>query len=484
MPELPEVETLLRTLLPFLPSQPIISTEVLHEKIIRPLTSAEFDQALLNKRIVEAERRGKYLLLNLEPEGKLLIHLRMTGQLFYKKANGQALEVPHTHIKLGFANGDSLEYADVRRFGLVTYYHDKIEDKGYLNLGPEPLSDDFTAEYLWTQAKRRKTCPIKSFLLDQKVIAGLGNIYADEVLFRSKINPKMAASKLTKNQAETLVAAIKKVLAEAIVLRGSSMSDYLDANRQRGSYQDKWRIYQRDGDMCLRCGNEILKTKIGGRSSHYCPFCQPMRKRPGNKLIIGLTGGIATGKSTVVEMLREIGAEIVDADEISRNLTNKEEAVQEHIITMFGEEYRGLAGGLDRRKLGDLIFQNKAAREKLNNFLHPQIVMRMQDRIREYMENKTDHPLILDIPLLFEAELEAMADLIWLVYADEDIQISRLLSRDNLSLKQAEMRLNAQIPIEDKKELSDFIIDNTGTLEETEEQVWELYQRHGYKIMI
>ena len=268
MPELPEVETLLRTLLPFLPSQPIISTEVLHEKIIRPLTSAEFDQALLNKRIVEAERRGKYLLLNLEPEGKLLIHLRMTGQLFYKKANGQALEVPHTHIKLGFANGDSLEYADVRRFGLVTYYHDKIEDKGYLNLGPEPLSDDFTAEYLWTQAKRRKTCPIKSFLLDQKVIAGLGNIYADEVLFRSKINPKMAASKLTKNQAETLVAAIKKVLAEAIVLRGSSMSDYLDANRQRGSYQDKWRIYQRDGDMCLRSGNEILKTKIGGHSSH------------------------------------------------------------------------------------------------------------------------------------------------------------------------------------------------------------------------
>ena len=470
MPELPEVENVRRSLLPYLPSAPICQTEVRNEGVIAPLDAASFACCLQHHSIVAAKRRGKYLQLCLQPEGCLLIHLRMTGQLYWLSAERNAATplLPHTHVILHFEDGSCLRYVDVRRFGKIRYWPAEPEDPGYLALGPEPLESDFNLAYLNRICQNRRT-PIKSLLLDQHQIAGLGNIYADEALFRAGFHPLEAAGSLNPSQLQRLQTAITEVLQEAVEAKGSSMRDYLDVNGTKGSFQDQWLVYQQTGKPCPICGSLIERCKVAGRSSHYCPHCQAKQDSLG--LIIGLTGGIASGKSSVIRWLATKGAKIVDTDAISHRITADQSAAVTEISEAFGSDVLLAPGVLNRRRLAELVFQDPKKLAQLNAILHPKIEAEMQQQINQYRQSKSELPLVLDIPLLFEANLTRYCDTIWLIWLDHQSQLQRLRQRDHLTEREALARMDAQWPLEKKKALSDVVIDNSGSWTATEDQL-------------
>ncbi|MGE5654532.1 MAG: bifunctional DNA-formamidopyrimidine glycosylase/DNA-(apurinic or apyrimidinic site) lyase [Bacillota bacterium] len=273
MPELPEVETVRRSLLGKIEDQSIFQVDVLHPKVVEPLSAEQFGAMVQHKRISCLRRRGKYLLVDLRPQGLLLIHLRMTGRLAL--VDPDLPRPKHTHVVLHLSSGKELRFIDPRRFGQVRYLADEesVDAGGFAQLGVEPLSDEFTTDYLYSVTRRRRVA-IKGLLLNQAVVAGLGNIYVDEALFEASIDPECVAGELTREQIERLVTAIRHVIAEGIANRGSSFRDYVDAQGERGSYQELWRVYAREGEPCTRCGTTIIRKRVAGRSSHVCPNCQ------------------------------------------------------------------------------------------------------------------------------------------------------------------------------------------------------------------
>jgi len=276
MPELPEVETVCRGLNNLTLNQEIKNSEVLWPKSLAyPASIFEFNQQIKGDQILNWSRRGKYLLAQLKSGAKLGVHLRMTGQLLWVKSDSNLQK--HTRLRLFFPNDQELRFVDIRTFGKVWYIPPNLEVEtiitGLQKLAVEPLSNDFTLEYLKTKLIKRKTA-IKTVLLNQEVIAGLGNIYADEVLFKSGIYPETLADKLTDEQLIKLHQAIKEILTEAIKKGGTTFSDFLNLLGVNGNYGNVAYVYRRTGEKCRICGIKIDKIKLGGRSTHFCPNCQ------------------------------------------------------------------------------------------------------------------------------------------------------------------------------------------------------------------
>lgn len=277
MPELPEVEAVRSSLEPLICGQKIVKVTVSHEGVIAPQTTAAFCHALENSVIRAVRRRGKYLLISMGRAGQkddiLLVHLRMTGQLICEGPEQPMKK--HTHVIIMLGNGKELRFTDVRRFGKMIIFPggDVSAAHGLAALGPEPLSDDFSPSYFYQKLKPKKV-KIKGALLDQTIVAGLGNIYADEVLFAAKILPTRSCSTLSQKEVQRLCQCIKKILAEAVLHKGTTFRDYVDGEGKKGSHQEFLRVYQREGEPCQVCGRTIQRVKIAGRSSHFCPHCQ------------------------------------------------------------------------------------------------------------------------------------------------------------------------------------------------------------------
>lgn len=273
MPELPEVETVRRTLQPKLTGLMFTGVQILLPKMIRTPDPEEFKEKIKDKKILKVSRRGKYLLINLSCGYTLAVHLRMTGRLVYCMNDKPASK--HTHVIFHLDNGNQLHFSDIRQFGRMWLVPTaSLGDlAGYKDLGVEPLDELFTRDFLKKELRRRHT-RIKPLLLDQTFIAGLGNIYTDEALHRAKINPERLATTLSPREAAHLHHAIRDVLLESINNRGTTVRDFADGDGRSGSYQELLRVYNREGKPCLRCGQKIEKKKVGGRSSYYCPACQ------------------------------------------------------------------------------------------------------------------------------------------------------------------------------------------------------------------
>jgi formamidopyrimidine-DNA glycosylase len=274
MPELPEVETVARGLREVLPGRRIVSVRLGKTDFIDDPALLEHD--LPGSTIARIRRLGKFLLLDLEPkgtppeEGSLLIHLGMTGKITVSPPEAP---VPlHTHVFLGLDDGRELRYNDVRRFGRMALLANGAHERVLGDLGLEPL--EATEEEFRARIQSR-SAHIKALLLDQRVLRGIGNIYADESLWRAKIHPRKLGAKLTPDELRRLRRAVRDILLEAIRLRGSSVSDYVDSAGQMGEYQLRHRVYQREGKKCFRCGALIRRIIVAGRSSHFCPRCQP-----------------------------------------------------------------------------------------------------------------------------------------------------------------------------------------------------------------
>ena len=274
MPELPEVETVARGLREVLPGRRILSVRLGKTDFIDDPSLLEHD--LPGSTVVRIRRLGKFLLLDLEPKGisaeqsSLLIHLGMTGKI---TVGPPEAPVPlHTHVFLALDDGRELRYNDVRRFGRMALLTNGTHERVLGDLGLEPL--EATEEEFRARIQSRNA-HIKALLLDQRVLRGIGNIYADESLWRAKIHPRKVGSKLTQDEVRRLHRAVREILLEAIRLRGSSVSDYVDSAGQKGEYQLRHRVYQREGKKCFRCGTLIRRIIVAGRSSHFCPRCQP-----------------------------------------------------------------------------------------------------------------------------------------------------------------------------------------------------------------
>jgi len=272
MPEMPEVEQVRKTLTPHIKGKVITDIEIYLDRLIQHPTPEEFIKGLVGKTIEEVGRKGKYLVLQTAEKQKLIVHLRMTGALI---AQPSEAPVPkYAKIKFTLTDGVTMWFTDIRTFGtlyLVTGNDVYIE--GYETLGPEPLSLGFTADYLAPlAAKSRK--PIKTFILDQRIIAGLGNIYADECLALSKLLPTRFANTLSRSDIDRLCEAINAVIAQGIKNRGTTFRDYKDGEGNKGDNQNHLLVYSRAGQPCRSCGTILVQIKVGGRGSVYCPNCQ------------------------------------------------------------------------------------------------------------------------------------------------------------------------------------------------------------------
>lgn len=273
MPELPEVETVVRGLQAVLPGRRIMSVRLGKTDFIDDPAAVERD--LPGNTITRVRRHGKFLVFDLEserasaPSSALLVHLGMTGQLVV--CPKQAPVAPHTHAFFALDDGRELRYTDIRRFGQIRMLSNGDHAQTLGKLGLDPLE---ASEAQFAEAIHGRRAMVKALLLNQSVLRGMGNIYTDESLWRARINPKRLGANLKPNETKLLYRAVQDVLREAIRLRGSSVSDYVDADGQRGEFQLRHRVYQREGKKCFRCKTAIRRVIVAGRSSYFCPHCQ------------------------------------------------------------------------------------------------------------------------------------------------------------------------------------------------------------------
>lgn len=266
MPELPEVETVLRGLRKKINGMPICQLDSLYNGTV--IYDKDIVQPLFPAVVEQYERRGKYIILHLASKNALIIHLRMTGKLIYTEEDNE--EAKHVRALLSLTGCARVLFNDIRTFGKIIVTPISNINNYLPDLGPEPLADEFDARYLQT-ALQRKSAPVKNVLLDQSVVAGLGNIYVCEILYRAKVSPLTAANALTEAKLKAIVKHTKEVISEAISKNGTSVSDYRQIDDKTGQFQNFLQVYQKES--CPR-GHQIKRIKQAGRSSFYCPVCQ------------------------------------------------------------------------------------------------------------------------------------------------------------------------------------------------------------------
>jgi formamidopyrimidine-DNA glycosylase len=278
VPELPEVETIRRQLAPLVQGRRLERVEILDARWSRPLAPRELAEALEGRLVERLGRRGKYLVWDLEDDVHLVQHLRMTGAVLCDPEP----EPSHTRVRIELGQGRRLVIVDPRRFGTgeLLLGEEALQRFFAARLGLEPLDELFTAEHLREQAHGR-TGPVKAFLLDQRRIAGVGNIYADEALFRAGIHPLRPAGALSKEQYARLRETTIASLRDGIEARGATIDDFRHVDGVRGSFQNQFLVHRREGEPCGTCGTTIVKMVVGGRGTYVCETCQPRpRLRP------------------------------------------------------------------------------------------------------------------------------------------------------------------------------------------------------------
>jgi formamidopyrimidine-DNA glycosylase len=303
MPELPEVETIVKGLRPAISGQTISEMEVVLPKTlwldnIRTTGQVEINQAkalIEGKTITSITRRGKMIIVHISDDIVMLIHLKMTGQLIFIDPHHQRiagghpnadmvnqLPVKSTRLIFRFTNGSTLYFNDQRQFGYVKILPIAVLDEhpAYKVYGPEPLTNDFNEHYFSSVINQHPKIKIKQMLLDQSIIAGVGNIYADESLFMAKIHPATSAGHLSESQIKNLLNSVKEVLAAGLKYGGTSSQHYVDAHGQQGTMQDHLQVYRRADLPCPVCGTPIERIVVGGRGTHFCPHCQRLQPYP------------------------------------------------------------------------------------------------------------------------------------------------------------------------------------------------------------
>lgn len=451
MPELPEVETVKRELTKTLVGKVLSRPIVNYEKMIKtPL--AEYLDGVSHQRITDITRRGKFLILHLSNAHKLVFHLRMEGKMYV--VDKEKHSENHLSMFFPFENDETgLAFYDVRKFG-VTFYLKEEEEGPLSTLGPEPF-DIKDANYLLLAYQKKKKC-IKELLMDQTIMSGLGNIYANEVCYACEISPFMNSSKLTLEQAERILKESKRILNLAIENNGSTIRSYHATQDLAGSFQDFIKAYGNEGKVCPTCKTyKIEKKFLAGRGTCYCPHCQH------TGISIGITGKIASGKSLASSYFEEYGFVRFSCDEEVHRMY-KEKKFLEELRKNFPEIFNKK---LSKAKITKLLQTNPAFKKKYQSYIYKEVRKRANDfMIKHDGENK-----IVEVPLLFEAHMEH--DFTYLVGTETTRQVEHLKERGEDSKRQAFNKLNSY----DKHRYQlDYILHTDGTKEELKQKVFEL----------
>ena len=459
MPELPEVETVKKALERKILNKTIFDVEIYRDKTI--ITDIDqFKNNLKGQTIVKLSRKGKFLIFHLTNDLVIISHLRMEGKFFLKNENDPINK--HDLVIFKFSDHTELRYNDTRRFGILGLYNESnyLDISPINKLGKEPF--EIKKEDL-IKAYKNKNVPIKQILLDQSIMCGLGNIYCDEVLFESKIHPLTLAKDLNELDIENIINNSVKILNKAISLGGSTIHSYQSEEGINGEFQINLKAYGNENKLCPNCQKELLrKIKINGRGTTYCPNCQRNKSLP---FIIGVTGPVGCGKSTVAKLLSKDKYQIIDADKIVHELYSNSQFVEQFRKTL---------------KIKDIYDENIINRDLLRKYLliHPQIKNKLEKFVWKKVEDKIlsminkcqkDDVIILDVPLLFESKLNYLCDKIVLIYCSQINQIKHLKNRnindDDL------IKINQNFDIENKKKKADYIINNNGSIDDLKNQL-------------
>lgn len=414
MPELPEVETVVRGLKNYILHKKIKDIKIFYDKQIHGDIFS-----VVNKEIIDIKRRGKNIIICFESNLFMIVHLRMEGK-FYIKSHDEEIS-KHEHIIFIFDCFD-LRYHDTRKFGEI-----HIQNNDFIDLGVEATSI--------TKDALKEKRPIKEILLDQHVIAGIGNIYADEICYYARVMPNEI---IRPDKYDLIIEGAKKILEKSISLGGCTIRSYNSLGTE-GKYQNELLVHGLD--RCKFCGMKISKMKVAGRTTYYCPHCQK------KNIIIGLTGGIACGKSTVIKLLKNKGYNIIDTDLIVSDLWKKESTIND-LKKIFKLDY------IDKSIVRDIVFKDSKKRELLNNYMHPLVKDIALSMVKDGIN-------VMDVPLLFESNFDKVCDYTICVYLDNEEALRRLMERDNLSYDDALARINSQMDIMKKRKLSTFFVDNS-----------------------
>lgn len=421
MPELPEVETVKNTLIPLIINKTIIGVDIFYDRLIQSNLN-EFKKNIINKKIINVSRYGKYLFFSLSDDYILVIHLRMEGKfLFSTSSNNRKKE---TSLIFYFSDNSSLTFNDTRKFGLMYLgKKDEIKELKMLKkLGVEGNKIEIEKDFKYLKNKFNSNKPIKELLLDQSIICGIGNIYADEILYSSKINPFTKGKYLNDEEIKLLITNCKNILNEAIELGGSTVHSF-SSNGIDGKFQNKLMCYGKQNEICPNCGTTFHKSFIMKRGTTYCPNCQI---NPDLKKALGITGPIGSGKSTCLKYLSKKGFYTVSADKIVHELYH-DSYVNNKISKILGFKYND-DSVKDHKKAREILIKDKDTKKKIEEFIYPLVEEKLIDLI------KNNEEIAIEVPLLFKAHFEYLFKKIIVIKLNESKQIKNLESRkDNIN---------------------------------------------------
>ena len=466
MPELPEVETVKNVLNQIVKDRTIIGIDVFNARQIEGDKDV-FISSLKNQTILEVTRIGKYLIFHLTNDLVMISHLRMEGKYFEYEENEPNSK--YARVVFHFDNLHKLCYDDSRTFGILKLSNEKdyLNEEMIKKLGPEPFKAD--AKIIYDKTRKIKT-PIKTALLDQTLMTGLGNIYVDETLYLSKIHPHTPSNIITLEEYQIIIDNACKVLSRAIELGGSTIKSYHPGKNIDGAFQNEIRIYGKKGETCPICGHTFLFTKTNGRGTTFCPMCQHKKGKPLN---IGLTGKIASGKSTALKIFKDLGVDVISSDEIVRDLYQKEEIVNT-INKMFKLSF---LDKVDHKILRDYLLIHPKDKKKLERYIHPLV----KKEIEQFFLHSPSPIRLAEVPLLFKAHYEDIFDTIIIVDVSEEIQLERLNKR-NKDIAPLLLEINKDNMIEENKNKAEFLVFNDNSEEKLIEEIKAIVSILKYRL--
>ena len=463
MPELPEVETIRRILKKLLVGQTITSIDVIRDATIIGSPTV-FTNALTNQKFKDITRKGKLLIFHLTKSNVILSHLRMEGKYYDLLETDR--NSAYAKIVFHLDNGHKVCYDDSRCFGflkLSTTKNYKNEPE-YTNIGPEP-SEITEIDEIFNQTKESNH-PIKELITTQSLIAGIGNIYADEILYACKIHPLTPGKFITRDNWIDIIENAKKILAKAIKKGGSTIRSYHPGTDLEGHFQHSFACYGKAGEKCPRCGSILQFIKVNGRGTTYCPKCQ---KKKGAPVRVAIFGKIATGKSEVLKTFAKNGYPTISSDEVVSSLY-KEKNVTRAIAKTFNLPF---ANEVDKKVLREYLVSHPNDIPRINKLIHPLVKERIEAFIKAHKDNDI---VVCEIPLLFESKSENMFDYIIAVDSSKEVQLDRLSNRNKASAK--ELKVIAQNNrFNQNKNKADIIVDNNSDLDSLNNQVREIISK-------
>jgi len=446
MPELPEVETVVRTLEHKIQGRRIEEVDVLWKNIIFNVTEQEFQNSLKGQRFNTFDRRGKFLIFGMD-DYNLVAHLRMEGKFYVYPESSKPDK--HTHIVFKLDKGE-LHYNDVRKFGRFYLYRKDQAMEAISKLGYEPFDEDLTDIKLKMYCRNVST-PIKTQLLDQAMIAGIGNIYANEICHAVKIDPCKPACLVSLNKWKEIIDSSRNILRAAIKQGGTTIRSYTSSLGVTGMFQINLKVHGKKGEECPECGTVIEKISLNGRGTYFCPNCQKK-----GAVLAAVSGNIGSGKSTVCAMIRDKGFTVLSCDAINAELLKQDSTIEalSRIISCSKEKF-------SKDVLRDRLFSDAHIRKEAEEYLHARIWDTIMD---EYEKHCTEKVVFVEVPLLFETDWYRRFDLNILVRSNREDISERLKQTRQMSQQEINRVLDIQKDDSSKADLCDIVIMNDSTI--------------------